>query len=88
MTFLRRQNPRLALEIETVLEEVIVQFKPNAREELLAAVNALIMKCFQYGSDEVPSSLQITLDRICRKFFAREASLKSAESKVPYSSLT
>lgn len=33
--------------METILEEVIVHFRPEPGEELHSAVHALLIKCFQ-----------------------------------------
>ena len=35
--------------METILEEVIVHFRPEPEEELHSAVHALLIKCFQVG---------------------------------------
>ncbi|CAM9242622.1 unnamed protein product [Chrysoparadoxa australica] len=73
MAMLRRAHSALGAEMETMLEEVIVHFRPEPEEELLSAVHALLIKCFQFvhmGLDEaVPSSLKTTLQRVCKKFF-------------------
>jgi hypothetical protein len=77
MSFMRRNHPSLASEVETVLEEIIVKFKPDPDEELLSAVNALHTKCLPYTGEKVSESLQATLERVCRKFFAKQTSTKS-----------
>ena len=84
MAYLRRQHPALASEIEAMLEEVIVRFKPEPEEELLSAVHALLMKCFQLPAlpaadarTAPPDTLRTTLDRVCRKFFAPQTQHKS-----------
>ena len=41
---LRRKHPALTSDIEAMLEEVIVRFKPNPEEELHSAVDALLSK--------------------------------------------
>lgn len=33
--------------METILEEIIVHFRPEPGEELHSAVHALLIKCFQ-----------------------------------------
>lgn len=33
--------------METILEEIIVHFRPEPEEELHSAVHALLIKCFQ-----------------------------------------
>lgn len=84
VSLLRRQHQSLASEIESMLEEVIVRFKPEPEEELLSAVHALLTKCFRLPiesppDEPPPSNLRTTLDRVCRKFFAPETRLKSSK---------
>jgi hypothetical protein len=73
MSIMRRTNPALATEMESILEEMILHFRPEPAEELLSAVHALLIKCFQLvyvGMDEgMPASLKSTLQRVCNKFF-------------------
>lgn len=40
-------SPRQGAEMETILEEIIVHFRPEPEEELHSAVHALLIKCFQ-----------------------------------------
>ncbi len=93
MARLRSYHPALASEIERMLEEIIVKFKPAPQEELESAVHALLSKCFQLpmSTNSIPESLQNTLRRVCVKFFSEETSKKSerhrlfvAEYKVPF----
>jgi transformation/transcription domain-associated protein len=71
MGFLRQSHPALATELEAMLEEIIVRFRPDPEEELLSAVHALLMRCFQSAlQNEVPQTLQSTLERVCLKFFS------------------
>jgi len=84
MARLRSYHPALASEIERMLEEIIVKFKPAPQEELESAVHALLSKCFQLpmmmsssSKNGVPESLQNTLRRVCVKFFGKETSKKS-----------
>jgi hypothetical protein len=81
VAYLRRAHPALASEVERMLEELIVRFKPQPEEELESAVHALAGKCQQLpvnaDAAAVPSSLSQTLTRVCRKFFSRATSSKS-----------
>eukprot|EP00941_MAST-03F_sp_MAST-3F-sp1_P001871 g1871.t1 len=85
VAYLRRAHPALASEIERMLEELIVRFKPAPEEELESAVQALLSKCFQLNhsadTKSVPVSLRTTLTRVCRKFFADATSRKSETHK-------
>ncbi|CAM9687794.1 unnamed protein product, partial [Hapterophycus canaliculatus] len=47
MSQLRRAHCALGAEMETILEEIIVHFRPEPGEELHSAVHALLIKCFQ-----------------------------------------
>ena len=73
MGFLRRSHPKLAFELETMLEEVIIRFRPQPEEELLSALHALLVKCYQLPQSDfdqaIPMSLKTTLERVSRKFF-------------------
>ncbi|CAN0361173.1 unnamed protein product [Laminaria digitata] len=81
MSQLRRAHCALVTEMETILEEVIVHFRPEPGEELHSAVHALLIKCFQLVTlpmdDVIPVTLKSTLERVCRKFFNRDAAHKS-----------
>jgi transformation/transcription domain-associated protein len=82
MGFLRRSHPFLATEVEAMLEEVIVRFRPDPAEELLSAVYALLTKCFQPALQEptsLPPKLRSTLGRICVKFFSGTTKVQSAK---------
>ena len=88
MARLRSYHPALASEIERMLEEIIVKFKPAPQEELESAVHALLSKCFQLpmetasSENSIPESLQNTLRRVCIKFFGKETSKKSERHRV------
>eukprot|EP00501_MAST-03F_sp_TOSAG23-6_P002265 GSMAST32.ASY1.ANO1.2365.1 assembled CDS len=85
VAYIRRAHPALASEIERMLEELIVRFKPSPEEELESAVHALLAKCFQlpHSADNksIPVSLCTTLKRVCRKFFAESTSIKSPKHR-------
>ena len=84
MGFLRRTHQSLALELEAMLEEVIIRFRPLPEEELLSAVHALLLKCYQLPQADccqpVPSSLRTTLERVSKKFFSTSSSSSSSSS--------
>ncbi|KDO32636.1 hypothetical protein SPRG_19413 [Saprolegnia parasitica CBS 223.65] len=95
LNFLRRSHDGLAFEMECVLEEMIVRFRPEPEEELLTAVHALLLKCYQLPSfakhEAVPKMLRDTLSRVCNKFFILQPHQKSekhlafvAEFKGPF----
>lgn len=42
--------------METILEEIIVHFRPEPEEELHSAVHALLIKCFQ-ASGSIPGDV-------------------------------
>jgi hypothetical protein len=97
LNFLRRSHDLLAFEMECMLEEVIVRFRPEPEEELLTAVHALLLKCYQLPSfsknELVPKMLKDTLSRVCNKFFILQPHQKSEkhiafvnEFKVPFES--
>jgi phosphatidylinositol kinase/protein kinase (PI-3 family) len=73
LNFLRRSHDQLAFEMECMLEEIIVRFRPEPEEELLTAVHALLLKCYQLPllnkSELAPRMLQGTLAKVCKKFF-------------------
>lgn len=78
MGFLRRSHPTLAFELEAMLEEMIIRFRPLPHEELLSAIHALLIKCHQIPLNEMdkamPVSLYSTLERVAEKFFDSEDS--------------
>lgn len=72
---LRRSHPSLITEVEKMLDEFSRRFKPEPEEELLNAVHALGLKCFKHPAvpmDIIPSVLQVTIERVCKKFFTAE----------------
>ncbi|OQR95529.1 phosphatidylinositol kinase (PIK-L3) [Thraustotheca clavata] len=81
LNFLRRSHDALAFEMECMLEEMIVRFRPEPEEELLTAVHALLLKCYQLPSfaknESVPKMLKDTLSRVCNKFFILQPHQKS-----------
>ncbi|OQR96405.1 phosphatidylinositol kinase (PIK-L3) [Achlya hypogyna] len=81
LNFLRRSHDTLAWEMECMLEEMIVRFRPEPEEELLTAVHALLLKCYQLPSfaktEAVPKMLRDTLSRVCSKFFVLQPHQKS-----------
>ncbi len=73
MSWLRRGHLGLVTDMENMLEEIILCFRPEPEEELLSAVHALLMKCYQIThmslTDPLPASMAPTLHRVYRKFF-------------------
>lgn len=77
VSVLRRSHPSLLTEVERMLDEFSRRFNPEPEDELLGAVHALIGKCFKHPlstSDQIPSVILATIDRVCRKFFSADAS--------------
>lgn len=52
--------------METILEEIIVHFRPEPEEELHSAVHALLIKCFQVYN---PVQLTTTVARFHARAF-------------------
>lgn len=73
LNFLRRSHDSLTFEMECMLEEMITRFRPEPEEELLTAVHALLLKCYQLPrltkTELVPKMLRAALARVCRKLF-------------------
>ncbi|CAI5712891.1 unnamed protein product [Hyaloperonospora brassicae] len=73
LNFLRRSHDSLTFEMECMLEELITRFRPEPEEELLTAVHALLLKCYQLSrltkTEPVPKMLRAALARVCRKLF-------------------
>lgn len=73
LNFLRRSHDSLTFEMECMLEEMITRFRPEPEEELLTAVHALLLKCYQLPrltkTEAVPKMLRAALARVCRKLF-------------------
>ncbi|TDH64928.1 uncharacterized protein CCR75_008854 [Bremia lactucae] len=73
LNFLRRSHDSLTFEMECMLEEMITRFRPEPEEELLTAVHALLLKCYQLPkltkTEPVPKMLGAALARVCRKLF-------------------
>jgi transformation/transcription domain-associated protein len=73
LNFLRRSHDALTFEMECMLEEMITRFRPEPEEELLTAVHALLVKCYQLprltATEPVPKMLRAALSRVCRKLF-------------------
>jgi hypothetical protein len=86
MAVLRRAHPALGAEMETVLEEIIVHFRPEPEEELLSTVHALLVKCFQlaYSGADGPMmvTFKSTLAKVYKKFFNTPALQNSPRNKA------
>lgn len=69
----RKSHPSLAHDMELMLEEIIVRFRPKQEEELLGTLHTLLRRCFQsiymHLDDPMPHSLRETLLRVSKKFF-------------------
>ncbi|KAI9895342.1 hypothetical protein PsorP6_019146 [Peronosclerospora sorghi] len=70
LNFLRRSQDSLTFEMECMLEEIIILFRPEPEEELLTAVHALLLKCYHLPrltkTEPVPKMLRAALAR-CRR---------------------
>lgn len=89
MSTLRRSHASLWSSLESILEELIVKFRPSYEEELLATITALIERAdSQPGSsgsvpekgkgddmDTMVASVSKTLSRIATKFFKTASEL-------------
>jgi hypothetical protein len=86
MAVLRRAHPALGAEMETVLEEIIVHFRPEPEEELLSTIHALLVKCFQlaYSGADGPMmvTFKSTLAKVYKKFFNTPALQNSPRNKA------
>merc|ERR1712070_95607 len=73
MNLFRKAHPSLGHEIEIMLEEMILRFRPHAEEELLSTIHTLIQRCYQSVllslNDPMPPSLKDTLVRVSKKYF-------------------
>jgi len=82
MSGLRKSQPTLWMSLESILEELIIRFRPSYEEELLATITALLQRAdsqleHQNRSEDgkeadeeaVRSSFSKTLARVSAKFF-------------------
>jgi len=82
MSSLRKSQPTLWMSLESILEELIIRFRPSYEEELLATITALLQradtqlqhqKVAKDGKDSddeaIRSSFTKTLVRVSAKFF-------------------
>jgi len=97
MSILRKSHPLLWSSLETVLEELIVRFRPSLEEELLTTMKALLQRAtaqldyFQSShkgvvgtkaeSTAVLSSFSKTLSRVSDKFF-QSTTVSSADGGI------
>lgn len=58
-------------EMETILEEIIVHFRPEPEEELHSAVHALLIKCFQVTGHVRDCGPSVRVSRRKRRFAPR-----------------
>ncbi|RLN91504.1 hypothetical protein BBJ28_00006450 [Nothophytophthora sp. Chile5] len=86
LNFLRRSHDSLTFEMECMLEEMITRFRPEPEEELLTAVHALLLKCYQLPrltkTEAVPKMLRAALARVCRKLFVLLPHQKNEKHKA------
>ena len=84
VNILRRSHAILTNEIEKMLDEFTRRFKPDPEEELLSAVHALALKALKHppaAMDLVPTPLQQTIERVCKKFFTSELIASQTQRK-------
>jgi transformation/transcription domain-associated protein len=83
MSFLRKNQPILWMALESIIEELIVRFRPSYEEELLATITALVTRVdaqlenqhssnddSDTGNETIRASFRKTLTRISTKFFS------------------
>lgn len=84
MSNLRKTQPMLWIQLETIIEELIIRFRPSHEEELLATITALVTRVdAQIESQQsnklndtecdtvsIHASFRKTLSRISTKFFS------------------
>jgi transformation/transcription domain-associated protein len=92
MSSLRKSHPTLWISLESVLEELIVRFRPSYEEELLTTITALLQRADSQiehqalgsgkESDEaaVRASFAKTLSRVSAKFFRSQTDTSSTNS--------
>jgi len=93
MSSLRKSHPTLWVSLESILEELIVRFRPSYEEELMTTITALLQRAESQieqkvlgsgkESDEstVHASFTKTLSRVSTKFFRSQDDL-SASNKT------
>ncbi len=92
MSSLRKSHPSLWISLESILEELIIRFRPSYEEELLTTITALLQRADSQiehqalgsgkESDEasVRASFAKTLSRVSAKFFRSQADMSSSTS--------
>jgi transformation/transcription domain-associated protein len=90
MSNLRKSQPTLWTSLESILEELIIRFRPSYEEELLATISALLQRAESQlhhqrrmsnnDEDAIRASFMKTLGRVSEKFF-RVPSGHAASSK-------
>jgi transformation/transcription domain-associated protein len=83
MSNLRKSQPTLWMSLESILEELIIRFRPSYEEELLATITALLQRADTQleqqsrgkDADEeaVRGSFSKTLSRVSEKFFRTQS---------------
>lgn len=94
MSFLRKNQPILWMSLETIIEELIIRFRPSYEEELLATITALVTRVDtqlenQHSSNDdndtenesIRASFRKTLTRISTKFFSMPSDSASPSSE-------
>jgi transformation/transcription domain-associated protein len=92
MSFLRKNQPILWMSLETIIEELIIRFRPSYEEELLATITALVTRVDaqlenQHSSNDdddtenetISASFRRTLTRISTKFFSTPSDSSSEQ---------
>lgn len=91
MSSLRKSQPTLWVSLESILEELIIRFRPSYEEELLATITTLLQKAVtqlehqtrsesgkESDQEAVRASFSKTLARVSAKFFHSQPDPSSA----------
>ena len=92
MSNLRKSQPTLWMSLESILEELIIRFRPSYEEELLATITALLQRADTQleqqsrgkDADEeaVRASFSKTLSRVSEKFFRTDQSSATKDDRA------
>jgi transformation/transcription domain-associated protein len=91
MGAMRKTHSTLWSGLESMLEELITRFRPSLEEELLAAVDAMLLKTNQVielqgktvgdaqSGTDILENMKVTLQKVYEKYFVDDASDKKRE---------